>query len=69
MDTQTYKILSIVRQLEKNKAKLEEAFDRLYQFHNSNDTRLESLDVQFDIAGLTAVRNGLNIKLKKLENK
>ena len=69
MDTKTYKILSIVRQLEKNKAKLEEAFGRLYQFHNSNDTRLESLDVQFDIAGLTAVRNGLNIKLKKLENK
>ena len=69
MDTHTYKIFSIVRQLEKNEAKLEEAFDRLYKFHNCNGTRLESLDVQFDIAGLTAVRNGLNIKLKKLENK
>ena len=69
MNTNTYKILSIVRRLEKNETKLCEAFDRLYQFHNCNDTRLESLNAQFDIAGLTAVRNSLNIKLKKLENK
>ena len=69
MNTNTYKILSTIRRLEKNEAKLGEAFDRLYQFHNCNDTRLESLDAQFDIAGLTAVRNSLNIKLKNLENK
>ena len=67
MDTQTYKILSIGRQLKEIEDRLDVTYDFLHQFHQENDYSLETL--QLDIAGLTAARNRLENKLKELINK
>ena len=67
MDTNTYKILSIGRQLEEIESRLGVTYDFLHQFHQENDQSLETL--QIDIAGLTAARNRLENNLRELENK
>ena len=63
MNSKTYEIVSIVRQIEEIEAK----FDEIFEYHKKFDQTTELL--QADIHSLRADRNRLENNLRELENK